>query len=500
MKTFSSERTRFAPRPIGLHRLWPSGLMTVVIALVLVGFATPAASGSTVGAGIEAGHGAGAVQPVKALAASLVAGYYATPAHAFASASATFVVPKVTCSSATTVEAFGLFNDNPTTNDVVTVVAAVLADCTGGVASYDYDAYQSGEGTAEPGVKAGDTVEASIYQTGDIEEAKVFDITASHYWDAYDTPIPDTSMMIGEYSTAPQQTAKVSLSQVQVNGQYLSFEPSTKYNLVDGSTTLVKTSAVPPDGDSFSLTFEQTERDAAAATAASEGTAIALAGTAPARADIAGTDGGAATSTVTPDETQASSIFAGYDSTPSHAFASASATFVVPTVTCPTHSPIAANEWFGLTDSNTTSYDDSVIAAVVAVCSDDVPVSYYYTAQVGNEQISGATVNAGDTVEVSVYQTGSIEEAKVFDITQNHYWDAYTSPVPDTSMAIGLQTGVPVSPFTKASFSQVQVNGQYLSFEPSVRYNLLENSTTLVSSSAVPGDGDSFSLKFKTTG
>ena len=115
------------------------------------------------------------------------------------------------------------------------------------------------EPSPQSGINPGDTVDVSIYQTGDIEEAKVFDITANHYYGAYDTPIPDTSMFIRELSDIPTpKSARISFAQVQVNGQYLSFEPTTQYDLAGGATTLITTSPIPFNGDSFGLKFKAT--------------------------------------------------------------------------------------------------------------------------------------------------------------------------------------------------------------------------------------------------
>jgi hypothetical protein len=230
-------------------------MVTGAAALLLVGLAGAASATS---AGTTSG-GPNAVRPATAQASALVAGYYVTPSHAFASASATFVVPTVSCTSAPTEQLFGLLDFDPAAETGGLSEAVVVAECSGGTATYDYDPFESREGGPEPGINAGDTVEVSVFQTGNIEEAKVFDLTANRYYDAYDTPVPDTSMMIGEYSTTPTaKTSKISFTQVQVNGQYLSFEPSTEYNLLNGADTLIKTSAVPFNGDSFSLKFKKT--------------------------------------------------------------------------------------------------------------------------------------------------------------------------------------------------------------------------------------------------
>jgi hypothetical protein len=210
-----------------------------------------------------------------------------------------------------------------------------------------------------------------------------------------------------------------------------------------------------------------------------------------------GTEGGTATAGRTPAAAQAADDFAGYYVTPSHAFASASATFVVPKVTC-TFSGTSEQD-FGLADQAPNGESRNATAAVAAICDSGV-VTYYFDANIGSEGTPETGIKAGDTVEVSMYQTGSIEEPKVFDLTTGKYWDAYTSPTPDSSVGLGMYSLAPTEKFATVSFTQVQVNGQYLSFEPNVAYNLLEGAKTLAKTSAVPAEGESFSVKFKANG
>lgn len=223
---------------------------------------------------------------------------------------------------------------------------------------------------------------------------------------------------------------------------------------------------------------------------------LALSGAAAAAPVVGGTDGGAATPAVTPAVAQASASFAGYYVTPAHAFASASATFVVPKVTCGT---TVTEQFFGLSDTAPTGTGGGTTASVVVDCEGPTP-TYDYDAFIDGEGTLEPGIKAGDTVEVSLYQSASVEEPKVFDITQNHYWDAYTAPIGDTAVGLGTYASVPQAKFSKVSFSQVQVNGQYLSFEPNVQYDLLDGAKTLATASAVPANGDSFNVKFKAVG
>jgi hypothetical protein len=256
MKTSAMRSPRKRPF-LGPSAIWRSGTFAVAAASLLVGllgFASAAASGAeTVGSGASPALVSNAAQ-----ASDAVAGYYATPGHAFASASATFVVPTVTCPSTLEAESFGLNDQNPINPPSdVGVAAAVFVECSDGAPSYYYWAAIGKEGTTEPGINAGDTVEVSLYQTGSIEEPKVFDITKDHYWDAYTSPVPDSSVSIGVFPYEGfAKFSKVSFTQVQVNGQYLSFEPNVQYDLLSGATTLAKTSAVPTNGDSFSVKFK----------------------------------------------------------------------------------------------------------------------------------------------------------------------------------------------------------------------------------------------------
>ena len=227
----------------------------VAAAFLVLGLAGGASAATSVG-GAAAPAG---VHPAVASASSNAAGYYVTPTYGFASASATFVVPKVTCSTSSTYQYFGLFDDNPANGPGSYTLASIEAVCSSGSLTDTYFAWINGTEQNPTGIKAGDTIVVSLFQTASNEVAIVNDITTNISYSALNNPLPDTGMMVGVDSSIPTaQFSKVSFTQVQVNGQYLNAlsSTSTQYNLLDGAKTLIKTSAVASPGDTFTLTFK----------------------------------------------------------------------------------------------------------------------------------------------------------------------------------------------------------------------------------------------------
>jgi hypothetical protein len=93
------------------------------------------------------------------------AGYFAEPSTGFASASATFTVPSISCTSAQSGESIGLQVE---ANDEGTVAidwagdAVVNVQCNDGTPSYSFDVSAGSTNFVEPGVSAGDVVVASM--------------------------------------------------------------------------------------------------------------------------------------------------------------------------------------------------------------------------------------------------------------------------------------------------------------------------------------------------
>lgn len=193
------------------------------------------------------------VRSDSASASAFLGGYAVTPPNGFASASATFVVPKINCvGQSFTQQALGVSNGFP-----ASVRSAISLECNPSP-TYEFDAAVNGEIVIEEGVEPGDTVVTSLFQTGATEEAEIHDLTNGEYWFASNSPVGDTSIDIGSTATIPVESfAKVTFSNVQVNGDFLSFESPTRFNQLNGGNILVKTSAIASPGDAFSVKFKR---------------------------------------------------------------------------------------------------------------------------------------------------------------------------------------------------------------------------------------------------
>lgn len=203
-----------------------------------------------------------AAHPEGASAGTYLAGYQATPAGGVASASATFTVPKFTCTNKdkTDVAEFdlGVYMDNFEAFSWINVICSIR-----GAVYYYLLGSGSGE-TSEPAT-AGDTVVTSVSESATTTFAEIHDLTNGQYW-SHDGPnaADDTHVDIGSlnYVAANGQSiptfSKVTLSNASVNGDYLGFEAPTEYNALDGGVPLVNTGALATSasGSTFSLTFK----------------------------------------------------------------------------------------------------------------------------------------------------------------------------------------------------------------------------------------------------
>ena len=113
---------------------------------------------------------------------STVAGYQASTLFGLTSASATFTVPKITCTSAdaNTVELLGLFNLHGLTVEPLALggpglVAAIAAGCTGTTPGYNVNEYVNGAIDDGATVNAGDVIVVSMSQTATTEQVLVKD-------------------------------------------------------------------------------------------------------------------------------------------------------------------------------------------------------------------------------------------------------------------------------------------------------------------------------------
>ena len=97
------------------------------------------------------------LSPADASVSGSVAGFYSVPAIGFASASATLVVPKVTCTSKTSDagQFFGLFDTNPTGTTGGAPVSAVSVLCGSSGPTYGFFTFVAGKELMPTGVKPG---------------------------------------------------------------------------------------------------------------------------------------------------------------------------------------------------------------------------------------------------------------------------------------------------------------------------------------------------------
>jgi hypothetical protein len=192
------------------------------------------------------------------------AGYYTQPSNGFASTSATFTVPRLSCTASTDPAAFGVQADwTDFEGEGGSVYAVAVAQCNSSVATYQLVVGEPG-GTefTENGVSGGDTVIASIYQTSSVFEATVHDITSNYAWVADNSPVTTTgwtwSTWTGEFYWGgfnfPRYTTST-FTKCQVNGDYLAYVSGlTRYNF-KVAPHYVKSSALYRSGDEFKLTW-----------------------------------------------------------------------------------------------------------------------------------------------------------------------------------------------------------------------------------------------------
>jgi hypothetical protein len=236
--------TRVLTKMSGSRRILAAMLPLAAIAVAIVGFA-PSASAQ------------GSSSPD-------FAGYEVAPSGGLASAGVTFVVPAITCTA----------NDDTQTawmtDGVSTSTRQTYADVVSGCNSNGpYTWFQFGtpaHGYNEPGPAPGDTVVASLFQSGSATWAELHDLTENVYDFANDSVnVGDSVVDIGSYTYAnglesPQVPTftKIVFSNATVNGDYLGFEGATKYNDVTSSDHLLlktKASSTTGAGTMFQIRF-----------------------------------------------------------------------------------------------------------------------------------------------------------------------------------------------------------------------------------------------------
>jgi hypothetical protein len=186
---------------------------------------------------------------------SNIAGYVDTPSGGLASASVTFKIPVVDCTATPN----ATVSEGVVTGTLRTWSLAQESCSSGTPVSSFTVGTPAGSASNLSGASPGDTVVASMFQSGTSTYADIRDVTShSHWFETDPTNEGDTSIGIGAYLTGPVASfATIKMSNAQVNGEYLGFESPSQYK--DVSThTLVASSALTTTsrGTSFTLTFK----------------------------------------------------------------------------------------------------------------------------------------------------------------------------------------------------------------------------------------------------
>jgi hypothetical protein len=204
------------------------------------------------------------VRPVSAGAAVATAGdfggYTAEPSAGVASASVSFTIPSVTCPANL---GTGFVEIGPATYSAAAYIY-VYCPGSGAAAQYDYDLTTPSGQEFRP-ANAGDAVVATIFETGTTTQAEIHDLTNGQYWfDNYTSDAGDSEVYIGAFTdTAIYEVpsfAPVTMSNVQINGDYLGFESPSQYNDSNPYThhVVIASSALKTagGGSRFRLTFK----------------------------------------------------------------------------------------------------------------------------------------------------------------------------------------------------------------------------------------------------
>ena len=183
------------------------------------------------------------------------AGYVDTPSGGLASASVTFKIPVVNCA----VTPNATVSEGVITSSLGTWALAQESCSSGTPVSSFTVGTPAGSASDLAGASPGDHIVASMFQSGTSTDADIRDLTSgSHWFETDPTNVGDTAIGIGTYLTGQVASfAPITMSNAQVNGEYLGFESPSRYK--DVSThTLVASSALTTTarGTSFALTFK----------------------------------------------------------------------------------------------------------------------------------------------------------------------------------------------------------------------------------------------------
>jgi hypothetical protein len=171
-------------------------------------------------------------------------GYTAEPTAGVASASVSFTIPSVRC-PANLGTAF--MNIGLATNSSDALIYVYCPPGGGAAPQYDYDLFTPSGQEFQP-ASAGDTVVATNFETSNVTQAEIHDMTNGQFWlDNYTGDARDSVAQIGTFTdTAAYEVpsfAPVTMSNVQLNGDYLGFESPSQYN--DSSPYTTTSSSQP---------------------------------------------------------------------------------------------------------------------------------------------------------------------------------------------------------------------------------------------------------------
>lgn len=186
---------------------------------------------------------------------SNIAGYVDTPSGGLASASVTFKIPVVDCTATPN----ATVSEGVVTSTLRTWSLAQESCSSGNPVSSFTVGTPAGSASNLSGASPGDTVVASMFQSGTSTYADIRDVTShSHWFETDPTNEGDTSIGIGAYLTGPVASfATIKMSNAQVNGEYLGFESPSRYNDVSTHTLVASSASTTTSrGTSFTLMFK----------------------------------------------------------------------------------------------------------------------------------------------------------------------------------------------------------------------------------------------------
>ena len=183
-----------------------------------------------------AGNAPKLVKPLGASPSTYLAGYQDTPTGGLASASVTFTVPKITCTTSdknkSAIEWNGVYTDS------LQAYAFVAGYCTTSGTKYDWVFATDAGPFDEPGAAAGDVVVASLFQSSSSTYAEIHDLTANVFWFANNSVNQgDTTVDIGTYNQSPSRPvptfSTVKFTNATVNGDYAGLREPNRVQRVE---------------------------------------------------------------------------------------------------------------------------------------------------------------------------------------------------------------------------------------------------------------------------